>query len=201
VVGLTGGIGSGKSTVAAMFTALGIHSIDADTISRRLVAAGSPALRQIASHFGEDILLQDGNLDRRKLRHAVFNDPDERQWLERLLHPLVRREITGFLQAGSDRWVLLVAPLLLENKLDRLCHRVLVVDCPEDLQLSRTIARDTTIEEDVRQIIASQMDRQARLARADDVITNDGSLEALESDVLKLKQHYDREADNSHQAG
>jgi dephospho-CoA kinase len=201
VVGLTGGIGSGKSTVASLFAVSGVGCIDADVISRELVCKGSPALQRITDHFGAEILLGDGSLDRRKLRSLVFSRPEERLWLESLLHPLVRREITDALQQCKDKWILLMAPLLLENNLDSLCDRVLVVDSTETLQVSRTMDRDGVTGEDVLHVMASQMPRQERLARADDVIANDGSLATLESAVKKLKIFYDQQADNTHPAG
>jgi dephospho-CoA kinase len=201
VVGLTGGIGSGKSTVASLFAGCGIRCIDADTISRELVSKGAPALQQIAGHFGADILLEDGSLDRRKLRSLVFSRPEARQWLEALLHPLVRDQIIHALQQSKDKWILLIAPLLLENNLDSICDRVLVVDTTAALQVSRTMHRDAVSGEEVLHIIASQLARQERLARADDVIDNSGSLAALESAVNKLKHFYDKQADNPHPAG
>lgn len=201
VVGLTGGIGSGKSTVAGLFANMGIKSIDADDISRALVAAGSPVLGQIVNHFGKDVLKADNSLDRQSLRRIVFSDPRARQWLEGLLHPLIRDEILAQLNSSSDAWILLTAPLLLENDLDSICNRVLVVDSPPALQISRTMDRDSTTEDEVKAIIASQMDRQKRLDRADDVICNDDTLAALATKVKRLKEFYDQQAGHSHQAG
>jgi dephospho-CoA kinase len=199
VVGLTGGIGSGKSTVARWFASHGIPCIDADDISRSLVAAGTPALQQITDHFGTEVLLPDGNLDRRQLRGLVFANEEERHWLEALLHPRIRAAIAQALDNTRAPWVLLVAPLLLENGLDQLCHRVLVVDIPEDLQVSRTMARDAVEEQAVRSIIASQMPREARLARADDVISNTGTPAQLQSGLEQLRFYYDQQADIAHQ--
>ena len=188
VVGVTGGIGSGKSAVTGRFEALGITVVDADLASRVIVQPGRPALAAIAEHFGDDILLDDGNLDRAELRARVFRDPEERRWLEQLTHPLIGQEILDQLAAASSPYVILSSPLLLETSQAGLTHRVLVVDVPEEIQLQRTMARDDNDEQQVRAIMAAQMQRQERLARADHVIDNSGPLQALDARVAELHQ-------------
>lgn len=190
VVGLTGGIGSGKSAVSARFDALGIEIVDADQASRTVVQPGQPALAAIAEHFGPEIIGVDGGLDRARLRQRIFADPAEREWLEKLLHPRIAIEIFRGLQAATSPYVLLVSPLLIEAKQDKLANRVLVVDVEESTQLARTMSRDANSEQQVRAIMSAQTDRQARLARADDVIRNEGTLEELHVQVDALHTRY-----------
>lgn len=190
VIGLTGGIGSGKSAVSARFETHGITVVDADQASRTVVQPGQPALAAIVERFGHGMLASDGSLDRAQLRQRIFADPVEREWLETLLHPRIAIEIFRGLQAATSRYVLLVSPLLLEAKQDSLANRVLVVDVDEDTQLARTMARDANNEQQVRAIMAAQMGREARLARADDVIRNDGSLADLHAQVDALHRRY-----------
>ena len=190
VIGLTGGIGSGKSAVSARFETHGITVVDADQASRTVVQPGQPALAAIVERFGHGMLAADGSLDRAQLRQRIFADPAEREWLETLLHPRIAIEIFRGLQAATSRYVLLVSPLLLEAKQDSLANRVLVVDVDEDTQLARTMARDANNEQQVRAIMAAQMGREARLARADDVIRNDGSLADLHAQVDALHRRY-----------
>ena len=190
VIGVTGGIGSGKTAVSDHFESLGITVVDADIASRTVVEPGKPALTKIAEHFGADILLDDGALDRAKLRAAIFRDDSERQWLEALLHPLIREEIVNGLDNAKSSYALLVSPLLVESGQNQFVERVLVVDVPESLQLERTVKRDSNSEEQVKAIIAAQASRQQRLDYADDVITNDDSLSQLQSQVEELHQQY-----------
>ena len=190
VIGVTGGIGSGKTAVSDHFESLGITVVDADIASRTVVEPGKPALTKIAEHFGADILLDDGALDRAKLRAAIFRDDSERQWLEALLHPLIREEIVNGLDNAKSSYAILVSPLLVESGQNQLVERVLVVDVPESLQLERTVKRDSNSEEQVKAIIAAQASRQQRLDFADDVITNDGSLSQLQSQVEELHHQY-----------
>lgn len=191
IIGLTGGIGSGKTTVSDKFLKLGIHIVDADIVAREVVEPGTSALNQIAQHFGSDILTKSGELNRTKLREIVFAKPDEKAWLNALLHPLIRQEIFSQLHQASSPYSILVAPLLIENKLDKLVDRVLVIDVSKPTQIQRTCQRDGSSIEIVENIISSQVDRQGRLAAADDVIDNDNvSIDSLDEQINKLHQHY-----------
>jgi len=190
VVGITGGIGSGKSAVSDRFKALGIEIVDADIASRAVVKPGMPALEDIRAHFGDAIILPDGSLDRAALRQKVFADTAERKWLEGLLHPRILEWIRSELAATRSVYAILVSPLLFESGQYRQTHRVLVVDVPERVQLERTMARDANSETQVRAIMAAQMKREERIARADDVIVNDGALDALDNAVANLHTRY-----------
>ena len=189
-VGLTGGIGSGKSAAAECFAALGVGIVDADIVAREVVAPGQPALQQIAAHFGDQVIAADGSLQRRVLREIVFADPEQRRWLEQLTHPLIAQSIQRQLAASTGPYALLVSPLLLETTQRELVQRVLVIDAPETLQVARTVARDQAQPGQVRQIMAAQMPREQRLAHADDVIVNQGDLEQLRQQVVQLHQQY-----------
>ena len=206
VIGLTGGIGSGKSTVARLFGNLGVHWVDADDVAREVVEPGTPALAEIAQHFGDEILTPKGALDRAQLRGIVFEKPEERVWLEGLLHPIIRgeliRQLNPPLSDTSDRpspspargeggeyelpYVLLVSPLLLETDQHELVDRIIVIDVPKETQIERTMARDTNSREQVERIIAAQMSREDRLARADAVIDNDRPLDDVTRQVREL---------------
>ena len=188
VVGITGGIGSGKSAVTDHLETLGITVVDADKVARVVVEPGTPGLTAIAEYFGTDILLADGGLDRAALRKIVFDNPDERRVLEGITHPRIRDEIARQLSEASSPYVVLSSPLLLESGQNTFANHVVVVDVPEEVQLRRTMARDDNSETLVKQIMAAQLDRQTRLARADTSITNDGSLEALYELVEKLHE-------------
>ena len=190
VIGLTGGIGSGKTAVSDRFKALGITVVDADVASRVVVEPGRPALQAIAEHFGATILLADGQLNRAELRKRIFQDDNERLWLEALLHPLIRQEIKDGLNNASSPYALLVSPLLIESGQSKFTNRVLVVDVPEALQLSRTVARDNNSEEQVKAIMAAQASREQRVRQADDVIVNDGSIAQLHEKVQALHEKY-----------
>lgn len=190
VVGLTGGIGSGKSTVALIFARHGVDIIDADEAARVVVEPGSPALREIAAHFGGEVLDEDGALRRDHLRKLVFSDADQRLWLEALLHPLIATQLRAAIAASSSAYCILMSPLLLETDQRTLVDRVLVVDASEKSQLQRAVARDGSAEETIRAIIDVQMDRQERLGRADDVVDNDGDLSKLAEQVDSLHQQY-----------
>ncbi|MGD8175547.1 dephospho-CoA kinase [Marinimicrobium sp. ARAG 43.8] len=189
-VGLTGGIGSGKSAVMRAFQALGVEAWDADDMSRVVVEPGQPALAAIAEHFGPQILADDGTLNRPALRHIIFSDPSAKTWLEQQLHPLINRELRQRLDAAQTPYALLVSPLLFETGQDQLVNRVLVVDAPESVQLSRARQRDGASEEQIRRIIASQMPRKERCSRADDVLDNSGNLDALGPEVQRLHHFY-----------
>lgn len=190
ILGLTGGIGSGKSAVAAHFMHMGIDLVNADQAARWVVEPGRPALAHIAEHFGAHILQPDGTLDRAALRARIFQDAEERRWLERLLHPLIRQEIIDVLARATSPYAILESPLLIESGQYRLCQRVLVIDVPEALQVSRTISRDGNDEAQVRAIIAAQASREERLKHADDVIVNDRDLAWLRQEVERLHHLY-----------
>ena len=179
VVGITGGIGSGKSAVTDHLETLDITVVDADKVARVVVEPGTSGLAAIVEHFGEDILLADGGLDRAALRKIVFDNPEERKVLEGITHPRIRDEIARQLSQASSPYVVLSSPLLLESGQNTFTDYVVVVDVPEEVQLRRTMARDDNSEALVKQIMAAQLDRQTRLARADTSITNDASLEEL----------------------
>ena len=188
VVGITGGIGSGKSAVTDHLETLGITVVDADKVARVVVEPGTSGLAAIAEHFGADILLVDGGLDRAALRKIVFNNPDERKVLEGITHPRIRDEITRQLSEASSPYVVLSSPLLLESGQNTFADYVVVVDVPEEVQLRRTMARDDNSEALVKQIMAAQLDRQTRLSRADTSITNDTSLTELYERVETLHE-------------
>lgn len=191
IIGLTGGIGSGKSAAAARFAeAHGIHVVDADIKSRVVVEPGRPALHRIVDRFGDTVLQDDGTLNRAVLREKVFQDPDQRRWLEQLLHPLIRDEIVTDLAAAASPYALLVSPLLVESGQYQMTQRVLVVDVPEALQIARTTARDNVPERQVRAILQAQAQREDRLRHAHDVISNDKDLAALHQQVDALHQRY-----------
>lgn len=190
VIGVTGGIGSGKSAVTGRFQQHGIEVVDADVAARVVVEPGGPALDAIAKHFGQEILLANGQLDRAALRQKVFADADERRWLEQLTHPLIGQEIRRQLEAATSPYVILASPLLLETSQVELADVVVVVDVPEAIQLERTMARDDNEEAQVRRIMAAQMQRDQRLASADIVIDNTGSLSALDDTVSELHREF-----------
>lgn len=190
VVGVTGGIGSGKTAATNCFFELGIDIVDADLTARVVVEPGTSALRSIAEHFGTAILQADGNLDRAALRKIIFQQPEAKQWLEQLLHPLIGEEIRRQLHNASSPYVILVSPLLVESTQKAFCNRILVVDVPEDIQLQRTISRDNNDAEQVRRIIASQASRAQRLEHAEDVIENTGSLDELRAKVEEIHTRY-----------
>jgi dephospho-CoA kinase len=185
-VGITGGIGSGKTAVTDMLEAKGITVVDADVAAREVVARGSPALGRIARRFGDDILEADGSLNRAALRKIVFAKPAQREWLEKLTHPLIASRIREQLAAASSPYVVLSSPLLLETSQREFVDHVVVVDVDEDTQLSRTMARDDNSEELVRAIMRAQMVRTERSRSADTLIDNSGTLEALAEQVNAL---------------
>ncbi|WP_420194249.1 dephospho-CoA kinase [Marinobacter sp. GH_1] len=194
IVGLTGGIGSGKSTVVRIFGDLGVHWVDADDVAREVVEPGTAGLAAIAEHFGREILQADGALDRAALRQRVFENPEERNWLERLLHPVIREELVRQLQSPeapySQPYVLLVSPLLLETDQHELVDRIVVVDVPEDIQIERTMARDDNSQAQVERIMAAQMARDERRSRADAVIDNNRPLQDVERQVCELHNRF-----------
>lgn len=191
VVAITGGIGSGKTTVANQFAALGIEVVDADLIAREVVEPGTPALAAIASHFGPGILDEQGRLDRRALRERIFSDPAAKSWLNALLHPIIRSEMLRQCAAANSPYCLLVVPLLVENRLTELADRVLVIDVDETTQIERTCRRDGVSLEQAQAILASQASRSERLAMADDVLDNQsGTTETIRERILALHETY-----------
>lgn len=190
ILGLTGGIGSGKSAAAEHFASLGIHMVDADHAARWVVEPGRPALAKIVERFGEAMLLPDGQLNRAALRERIFTSEEERRWLEQLLHPLIGEEIIANLARAESPYAILVSPLLIESGQHRMTQRVLVVDTPEHLQLERTMRRDQVPEEQVRAILKAQAARDDRLKHAHDVLLNDGNLSHLHQQVERLHQFY-----------
>lgn len=190
ILGLTGGIGSGKSAAAQHFIDLGVHVVDADHAARWVVEPGRPALAQIAEHFGPGVLQADGQLDRAALRKLIFEVPEQRLWLEALLHPLIAREIADHLGKAQSPYAILVSPLLIESGQFAMTQRVLVIDAPEQLQIERTLQRDQTSEQQVQAILKAQSSRQDRLSHADDVVVNDRDLAWLYSEVERLHHFY-----------
>ncbi len=194
IVGLTGGIGSGKSTIAEMFSELGVSLIDADIIAREVVAKGSPILKQITAHFGEDILLENGELDRKKLRQIVFNHQENTAWLNNLLHPAIHKEMLEQMKTITAPYVLWVVPLLIENKLTDYCDRVLVVDVFPEIQLERASKRDKNKVETIKNIMNKQVSRDIRLSYANDIIENnlsfDENKQNLQQQIKQLHQQY-----------
>jgi dephospho-CoA kinase len=190
VIGLTGGIGSGKSTVAELFAARGVSIIDTDQLSRDLTQPGQTAFNAIVEKFGPDVLLANGHLDRKALRTLIFADADKRAWLEALLHPSIREAMRQQAESATTPYCIAVIPLLLETKPNPLINRILVVDAPEAHQIQRTATRDLHLPHEVEAIMNTQVNRQTRLAAADDVIYNDGKLDDLAPQVDKLHQFY-----------
>lgn len=190
IIGLTGGIGSGKSTVARYFAELGVPIVDADVVARELVAPGSPALREIRAEFGDEVLNTDGGLDRGRLRELVFADADRRRALEAILHPRVYAEMARRVAALDTPYCIAVVPLLLETGRRDFVDRVLVVDAAEDVQRARAQRRDGATAEGVQAVMQSQLERSARRRAADDVIENDADLAALRHYVEALHRRY-----------
>lgn len=188
VVGITGGIGSGKSAVTHFLEQKGINIVDADLVARQVVEPGSDALKQIENHFGREIINSAGSLDRAALRKIVFKAPEERQWLESLLHPLIRETILEQLSDSQSPYAILSSPLLLETNQHELVNHIVVVDVPEETQIQRTMQRDDNSIEQVKAIISAQITRTERLKRADSIISNDGDLLSLEQKVTELHQ-------------
>jgi len=195
VIGITGGIGTGKTTVANLFSSLGVPVIDADELARQVVAPGQPAYEEILQHFGTTILSESGDLDRRRLREHIFSDSAKRDRLEAIVHPRVYAQMKHLLDALETPYAIVVVPLLIESGASELVDRVLVVDSPEELQIERTRDRDGTTRAAVKKILAAQLDRNARLSAADDVIENNSSVEALGKVVSRLHRQYLSEAE------
>ncbi|WP_305813323.1 dephospho-CoA kinase [Photobacterium leiognathi] len=191
VIGLTGGIGSGKTTVANLFAdTYGIDIVDADIVAREVVEPNTFGLNAIIEKCGKEILLEDGTLNRAKLRDAIFSQPELKTWLNNLLHPLIREKMQQDINKSQSPYCLLVVPLMVENNLQTMTHRLLVVDVDEQLQIERTQQRDNVSVEQIKNILASQASREKRLDAADDVITNNGDNKALVSQVEQLHLQY-----------
>lgn len=188
VVGVTGGIGSGKSAVTNRLADLGIDIIDADIVARDVVAPGEDTLAAIAGHFGSHILEADGTLNRAALRQIVFQDPEQRRWLEGVTHPAIRERMQGQLATARSPYAVLVSPLLLESEQRMLVNHVVVVDAPPDVQIARASQRDQNSREQIARIMAAQLPREQRLLGADDVIDNSGTLTVLQQQVDELHQ-------------
>ncbi|MDJ0039335.1 dephospho-CoA kinase [Pantoea allii] len=189
-VALTGGIGSGKSTIAEYFAASGVDIIDADVIAREVVEPGTPALQAIIARYGDAIVNEQGALHRSRLRDIIFATPDEKRWLDALLHPLINARTQQLKAQAVSPYVLWVVPLLVENQLQRQAERVLVVDTDEETQLKRTLQRDNVSLDQAKRILAAQATRQQRLACADDIIDNSGAPENALPQVAQLHQLY-----------
>lgn len=190
VLGLTGGIGSGKSAVVEAFGRLGVDWVDADHAARWVVEPGKPALGVIVDRFGETVLAADGSLNRSVLRELVFHHPEQRKWLEELLHPMIRQEIAEHLARATSPYAIMVSPLLVESGQYRQVDRVLVVDVPEALQLERAARRDRCSEAQIQAILSAQISRDERLRHADDVLVNDRDLAWLMCEVERLHNFY-----------
>ena len=190
VLGLTGGIGCGKTAVSNMFEELGITIVDADIIARQVVEPNSKGLKAIAQHFGDNILLPNGTLNRAELRAKIFTNNSDKEWLNALLHPLIRAKILNDLNNATSPYVVLVAPLLFENNLDKYCDHTLLIDVPTSVQIARTAKRDNTSIEQVKSIIASQMSRANKQQKANDILNNDRSLNLVHIELVDLHKKY-----------
>lgn len=190
IVALSGGIASGKSTIANLFAQLGVPIIDADVIARQVVEIGTDAYKLIIKHFSQEILLPNNEIDRSQLREIIFNNDHERLWLNNLLHPIIQEQTQIQIAQQTAAYVIWVVPLLVENNLHNLADRVLMVDTPEQLQLERLIQRDNIDESLAKKMISSQISSQKRLTYADDIIVNNGDLTSLTAQINKLHQQY-----------
>ena len=190
IIGLTGGIGSGKSAAAKHFSNHGVSVVDADQASREVVKKGEPALSSISDYFGEEILNKDGSLDRSKLRVIVFKDEKKRKWLQSLMYPITNNWIIEAIEKSNSSYTILMNPLLIESRQYKWCTRIAVVDVSVETQIHRTMTRDANTREQVESIIAAQVDRTKRLQFADDVIDNDHSPKDLEEKIARLHKKY-----------
>ena len=189
-IGLTGGIGSGKSTVCKMFSEFGVPVIDADIIAHSLVRPGMPALEEIAKTFGKELISNDGTLDRKKIRDQIFANETKRKKLEDILHPAVYKEISVQVENINSKYCIISIPLLIETDASDTVDRILVIDVPRELQLQRASNRDKTNKSDIESIIDSQISREDRLAAADDIVNNDGNIENLHRQISGLHEYY-----------
>lgn len=194
VLGLTGGIGCGKTAVSDMLAELGITIVDADIVARQVVEPGSEGLNAIIKHFGSDILDEHGALNRSELRARIFSNLEQKTWLNKLLHPLIRTKLLTDLKNAQSDYVVLVAPLLFENELDRYCNRTLLIDVPVEIQITRTTKRDNISSEQAKQIIDAQMSREHKQQKADDILNNNRDLNDVKQDLLRLHSYYLQQA-------
>lgn len=190
VIGLTGGIGSGKSTVAQLFAEKGITVIDTDQLARDVTQPGKPALNEIQEHFGSGLINENGSLNRTTLRKIIFGNDNERVWLEQLLHPLIRAEMKKQIEKSTSNYCIVVIPLLFETTPNPLINRILVVDTHEKEQINRVLKRDSSSPEEIQLILKSQVSRAKRLELADDIIENTGSISELIPQVNRLHHYY-----------
>ena len=190
IIGITGGIGSGKTQITQYFSDLGIHIVDADIIAREIVTPNSIGLKQISHYFGADILQKDGYLNRQKLRTLIFKETSARKVLEAITHPLINASIKQQLYASTSAYTILVSPLLLETQQVHLVDRILVADVSEQIQIERTCQRDKQTPQQVQAIIQAQLSRKSRLEQADDIVDNSKSIICLHQQLEKLHQHY-----------
>lgn len=190
VVGLTGGIGSGKSTVAELFKKFDINIIDTDQLARNLTEPNLPAYQKILKKFGKNIIFSNGQLNRRLLRKMIFDDNTKRNWLEKLLHPLIKKEMKKQAQDADSPYTIVVVPLLFEKKWQSLFERTLVVDVPKNVQIKRVQKRDKHSADEIKAILDTQATRAQRLKLADDIIENTGSLYDLKAKVRHLHEFY-----------
>lgn len=195
IVGLTGGIGSGKTVASDRFEELGVKVVDADIASRVVVENGQPALYSIEGKFGSDVISDDGSLNRAKLREIIFKDNEAKSWLEALLHPLIAKHISDEISRATSKYAVLVSPLLFETSQFEMCNRTLLIDVSKEAQILRTAARDNVSKSQVEKIISSQMDRDQKIKKADDVIVNDGEINDLISKIDDIHQKYIEIAD------
>lgn len=198
VLGLTGGIGSGKSAASQWFEAQGIAVVDADIVAREIVDIGQPALQQIREAFGDWVLLQDGSLNRRALRDHIFQSPEARKTLENITHPAIRTSIIQQLHAAQSPYTILVSPLLFETNQHELTQHTLLIDAAIELQIQRASQRDGQNVEQIQKIIAAQMPREQKCAMADDIVLNDGELEHLYAHLTPLHEKYLKMAAQNH---
>lgn len=198
ILGLTGGIGSGKSAASAWFETQGIHVVDADVVAREVVQVGQATLDNIRLAFGDWVLLDNGGLDRTALRNHIFQFPEARQVLNQITHPAIRASIIQQLQQASSPYVILVSPLLFETNQHEMTDHNLLIDTSEEIQILRASSRDGQTPEQIRQIIAAQMSRQQKIAMADDIVTNDGHIEHLYSQLMPLHELYLLRAEKHH---
>lgn len=190
IIGLTGGIGSGKSAAGIEFEKLGITVIDADEIAQKASLKNSKAYKEIVEYFGASILDNSQNIDRRKLRNIVFNNDEQKKKLEQILHPAIREDISFAISNSKSPYTIIMVPLIYETNSKDNYNRILVIDCDEDIQISRAVTRDGASEEDIKKIINSQATKKERLSIADDVISNNSSIEKLSEKVLYLHKNY-----------
>lgn len=190
VIGLTGGIASGKSTVSELFSDLGISVIDADIIARQLMQTGTPVFTEIVAYFGMGILDDNGAINRKKLANLVFSQEKQRRQLEAIVHPVTRQIMIDKIKQATGPYCIAAIPLLLEANMQDLVDRILVIDTPEDVQLKRLCTRDGLSESDARLILRAQLDRQQRLTQATDIIDNQGDINQLQSAIMDLHKKY-----------